>query len=204
MRRFAFCLIGLVILMPGRAVAAAPTQGLAANEVLRGQFVQERHLKGFNAPLRTEGRFVLAPGHGLIWQAEKPFAVDTVITPAGLAQQVNGTQTLRLESSKLPFLARLYDMLGGALAGNWGKLESDFTVSRSGDAQNWRVTMLPRKADDIAMPFRSIAVTGSRFVDTVVLAKPDGDSDVLTFLDQSVSSAPLSAAETAALATATQ
>ena len=85
-------LILALVCLPGMASA----QTLEVGQVLRGHFVQERHLKGFNAPLRTEGSFVLAPGKGLIWRAEKPFAVTTVITAAGrkkaasIAQRTEG------------------------------------------------------------------------------------------------------------------
>lgn len=197
-------LAALTLLAPGAAIAAGPTQGLAPNEVLRGNFVQERQLSGFKTALRTEGRFVLAPSRGLIWRAETPFAVTTVITPEGLAQSVNGNQTLRLEASKLPFLSQLYDMLGGALAGDWSKMDSDFAVTRTGDDRHWNVRMVPRKPDNIAMPFRSIDVTGGRFVDTVVLTKPDGDADTLRFSDQRVAKGPLNAAEAAAFNAATR
>jgi len=112
LRKFA---VLLLCLLPLSLQAAGPEGGLQAGQVLRGRFVQERHLQGFNAPLRSEGRFVLAAGKGLIWRAEKPFAVTTAISPAGLAQEVGGNETMRLPSSRLPFLSRLYDMLGGAL-----------------------------------------------------------------------------------------
>lgn len=205
MRHLRHALLALLALLaPCVALAAGPSQGLATDEVLRGSFVQQRQLSGFKIPLRTEGRFVLAPVRGLIWQAEKPFAVTTVITPEGLEQAVNGNRTLRLEASKLPFLARLYDMLGGALAGDWSKMEADFTVSRTGDDRSWTVHMVPRKADDIAMPFRSIDVTGGRFVDVIVLTKPDGDFDTLTFQEQSVAKAPLAPDESAAFDAATR
>ena len=51
--------------------------------MLQGRFTQERTLTGIPRPLRTEGRFLLVPGTGLIWRAEKPFATVTVITPGG-------------------------------------------------------------------------------------------------------------------------
>ena len=119
------------------ALAALPVRAwaitaLSAGQVLRGRFVQERHLHGFDAPLRTEGRFVLAPGRGLIWRAETPFAITTVITTAGLVQDVDGTETMRLPAARLPFLGRLYGMLSGALSGDWRGLEPDFVVVRSG------------------------------------------------------------------------
>ncbi len=104
--------------------AAGPAPFLTTGQVLRGRFVQERHMRGFNAPLRSEGHFVLAPGKGLIWRAEKPFSVTTIITAAGLVQEAGGTETLHLPSAKLPFLSRLYDLLGGGAGrqlANFGK-----------------------------------------------------------------------------------
>jgi hypothetical protein len=189
-------LMAAALAAPMYAWAAGPTQGLARDDVLRGRFVQERQLSGFKTPLRSEGHFVLAPARGLIWDAEKPFAVTTVITPDGLAQNVNGSQTMHLDTAKIPFLGRLYDMLGGALGGDWSRMETDFTVTRTGTPDKWRVAMVPRNADNIAMPFRSIDVTGGRFVDVIVLTKPDGDTDTLTLVDQNLAKGPLEPAET--------
>jgi hypothetical protein len=198
MMRFALFAVFLLLLAPSAAAADGPTSSIAKDQVLRGRFVQERQISGFKTALRTEGRFVLAPSRGLIWQAEKPFAVTTIITPAGLDQTVDGKQTLNLDAAKLPFLSRLYAMLGGALAGDWSKMESDFIVTRAGDDRRWQVRMVPRKADDPAMPFRSIVVNGGRFLDKILLTKPDGDEDTLTFSDQAVTKIPLTPAETAA------
>jgi hypothetical protein len=100
----------------------------------------------------------------------------------------------------LPFLSHLYDMLGGALSGDWHALDADFSAERSGGAGHWQVRLTPRKADDpIAMPFSAIAATGGRFVETVRMIKPDGDSDTLTFTDQVLNGAALNPGEIAAL-----
>jgi hypothetical protein len=191
----------LMIVAPfGAAWSAGPSQTLDAGQILRGRFVQERHLKGFNAPLRTEGNFVLAPGKGLIWQAETPFAVTTVVTAGGLVQAVGGTETMRLPAARLPFLSHLYDMLSGVLGGDWQALETDFTATRSGDARAWTMALVPRQAADaLAMPFSAITAKGGRFLDEVVLAKADAeDFDRLSFREQTLSAGPLSAAEGAA------
>lgn len=196
-------LISLLLCLPFAAQAAGPEGSLKDGQVLRGHFVQERHLQGFNAPLKSEGSFVLAPGQGLIWKAEKPFAVTTIISPAGLVQEVGGNQTMHLASSRLPFLSRLYDMLGGALGGDWRALEKDFQVAKSGDAKSWQVVLTPKAGSDpVSMPFRSIATKGSRFVDGVRIAKAEGDYDDLSFLDQALSDGPLSPEESTALAAA--
>ena len=199
-RRSILGLLALTPILSLTARATGPGLGVAAGEVLRGVFVQERYLKGFNAPLRSEGHFVLMPARGLIWRVEKPFPITTIITAAGLVQQVSGHETMRLAAARLPFLSHLYDMLGGTLGGDWQALEADFVVERSGDPAHWEVHLKPRRTDDmLAMPFAVIVAKGGRFIETVAMTKPGGDFDVLIFAEQTLSDAPLSADEATAL-----
>lgn len=190
-------LAALLLLLAGSAVHAAEPPTLKDGELLRGRFVQERHLKGFDKPARSEGSFVLAPGRGLIWRGETPFAITTAITPAGIVQAVEGQETMRLSAARVPFLARLYDMMSGAMEGDWQGLESDFVVARSPGT----VTLTPRRRDD-GQPIRGITARLGRFVEAVEILRPDGDRDHLTFRDQTVTAAPLSAEETAVFARA--
>lgn len=193
--------LAVLTLLP-RSVGAAdggtgPSRSIASGSTLHGAFVQERRLQGFKAPLISEGRFTLAPGQGLVWRSEKPFAVTTVITAAGLVQEVDGTETVRMPAARLPFLAKLYDMLGGALAGDWSALDKEFTVVRQGNDRAWRVELRPRvAADPVSMPITTIRLTGGLFVDQVEIVREGGDSDVLHFADQTLSQAPPSPEET--------
>ena len=174
------------------AAAAAEPAMLAEGDVLRGRFVQERHMQGFARPIVSEGTFVVAPGRGLIWAAQSPFPVTTVVTPAGLSQRVDGAETTRLAAARLPFLARLYDMLAGALSGDWSRLEGVFAVSRDGA----RVTLTPRRADDpAAQQIARIGARLGRYVEMVEIEKPNGDLDRLTFREQVLNARPLDAAE---------
>jgi len=194
-------LILLVAFFPSIVAAADMDVGqviVGTDDVLRGHFIEERHLKGFNGRMSSEGHFVVAPKHGLIWGLEKPFPTTTIITPAGLVQSINGVNVMHLPSQKIPFMLHLYDTLGGALTGNWEALQADFLVTRSGDAKSWQVTLVPRQTDNPAMPFASISISGHRFVENVAMLKPDGDSDTLTFLNESVSSGPPTAVESRA------
>jgi hypothetical protein len=184
------------------AAAQAPYSGVKPGEVLRGRFRQERTIKGFDRPLVSTGDFVLAPGHGLIWRTETPFAIITVITPSGLVQQVGGVETNRLSTARLPFLANLYDMLGGALSGDWHALRTQFDVTQHGDAARWDLVLVPRSGPDPAtMPFRSITLQGGRFLDQVSIVRPGDDSDQLRFTDQALGAGGLSQAETALFST---
>ena len=195
-------LAALAILAVTVAAAAPPRQvrPLGSGEVIAGRFVQERHLSGLAAPLRSEGRFVLAAGRGLIWRGEKPFATVTVLTPAGVTQSVDGKEVQRLPASRVPFLSRFYQMLSGALAGDWTAMEHDFTIDQQGGEPLWTIVLHPRSSDDPASAqLQSITVTGDTLVEGVEIHRANGDWEHLTFLDQVLSSAPLSAEDAALL-----
>lgn len=185
----------LAALLPGLASGEEP-KPLAAGEILRGNFTQERVLQGFDAPLRSNGTFVLAPGTGLIWRTEKPFAVATLMTEDGLAQQSNGATTLNVPASRAPIMAGLYDMLTGALAGDWTAMDKDFVVARSEADGKWHLLLKPRSGTpSAAMPITEIQVSGQSFVEQVVIEKQGGDVDRLTFSDQKRVNGALTAEE---------
>jgi hypothetical protein len=200
--RIAMTVSFLLLASPIDAALAADSvpQTLKNGETLRGHFVQDRQLAGFAKPLRTEGIFVLVPGRGLIWRATAPFQNTTVITPEGILGQVNGQETMRLPASRMPGLAHLYDVLGGALSGNIAPLEQTFAVKRSDVAGGWQMLLTPLHPDNPAMSqIKSLTVAGHQFVETIEIDKDGGDVDRLSFSDQGTATSPLTADETSLL-----
>jgi hypothetical protein len=166
---------------------------LSPGQTLHGRFVQERHLQGLAATLKSSGSFVLAPGKGLIWRIEDPIQTTTVITPAGIRQIINGSEVQRIDAAKLPFIAHFYDMLNGALMGDWTAMRHDFAIKTTGARGAWRTVLTPlRPEDPIAGMLASIVVSGGKMVDSVDINRTNGDSEHMAFLDQTVSSAALS------------
>lgn len=186
--------LALLALLAALSAEAAP-QTLADGQMIRGHFTQQRHLQGFANPVKSEGHFLLAPGKGLLWVAERPFAVTTAITADGLTQTVAGKQTTKFDAQRLPVLSRLYAAISGALAGRWEALNADFSVQRDGN----RVVLTPLRADTTGMAVKKITLTLSRFVDAVELERPNGDSDQILFSDQILSAGPLTPEEAGAL-----
>ena len=166
---------------------------LAPGQTLHGRFEQARNLKGITSTLKSDGTFVLAPGRGLIWRIEDPIQTITVITPAGIRQIVNGSEVQRIEAAKVPFIAHFYDMLNGALMGDWTAMRHDFSVETTGNRGAWRTLLTPlRPNDPIAGMLASIVITGGKMVDGVEIRRTNGDSERIAFLDQAVSSVALS------------
>ncbi len=171
-------------------IAMGPT--LASGQTLHGRFVQERHLKGLASTLKSEGTFVLAPGKGLIWRIENPIQTTTVITPAGIRQMMNGSEIQHIDAARVPFVAHFYDMLNGALMGDWAAMRHDFAVKTTGDRAAWRTVLTPLRPDDpIAGMLASIVITGGKMVDGVDINRVNGDWEHMAFVDQTVSSVAL-------------
>ncbi len=176
-------------------IAMGPT--LAPGQTLHGRFVQERHLQGLASTLKSQGAFVLVPGRGLIWRIDVPIQTTIVITPAAIRQILNGNEVQHIDSAKVPFIAHFYDMLNGALMGDWAAMRHDFVVKTTGDRTAWRTVLTPlRPEDPIASMLASIVVTGGKVVDAVDINRSNGDSEHMVFIDQTVSSAALSGDDT--------
>jgi hypothetical protein len=190
------------LLIAAAAVALLPSvcfaqltigPSLEQGQTLRGRFVQTRNLKGIASTLKSDGTFVLAPGRGLIWRTEDPIHVNTVITPAGIRQIIDGNEVQRIEAAKVSFIAHFYDMLNGALMGDWTAMRHDFSVETTGNRGAWRTLLTPlRPTDPIAGMLASVIITGGKMVDGVEIRRTNGDSERIAFLDQAVSSVALS------------
>ena len=204
---FAVCCVTLVVGAVAPCGAAPPVEGttrLLEGQILRGRVEQERHLEGFQTPVKSSGTFLLVPGRGLVWRAEEPFAVTTVISPAGLMQEVRGRETMRLPTAKLPFMSKLYAILSGTITGDWSALASAFNVVRTPEANGWSLQLTPLNPDDPNLPIQSIRARGGRLLDQIELVKPHGDRDRLVFLNQKIETARPAAQEAALLEAANQ
>jgi hypothetical protein len=109
---------------------------------------------------------------------------------------------MRMPSARIPFMSKLYAMLGGALTGDWEELSSTFNITQKADSKGWRLKLEPIHADDPGMPIRTIDLHGSRFLEDVDVIKLSGDRDHLVFLNQKLESASPTPEESELLARA--
>ncbi len=202
---FCACLVFCAVLLsqaePACAGEAAP-QTIAVGAVLRGHFVEDRHLAGFAKPLRSEGSFVLAPGTGLIWRGEKPFANTTVMSSGGIVQLTGNDEAVRVPAAQMPGLSRLFEVLGAALSGNVAPLRKIFAVAQTSGSEHWQIVLTPLPTREAAASqLKSLTLTGRSFVDSVDIERNGGDAEHIAFSEQAVSHADLTADEKALLQT---
>ena len=182
-----------LLVVPGLANAfdlQQLSEQLARPDVIHGNFIQEKRLRALPQPLTSKGTFVLAKKYGLLWLLKTPLQQDYRITTQGIARRDgNSWQMLPGKSAG----AEQNRLFLAVLQGDSSGLQRDFELSLSGDAQNWKLTLLPRSML-LKQVFTQINIDGGALVQTIELLETQGDSTVLRMQD-STADQPLSEAE---------
>ncbi len=155
-------------------------QRLVQTPVVRGTFTQEKTIKGFQHPLRSSGRFVVAQGKGIVWQVQQPFASTLRVTPDSLQSlQADGQVDFQLQAQQEPALRAINSMLFAVMAADVTALAQHFVVQGSLQGSDaWRLTLTPR--DKMLGQWLSrIELQGDRFVREVRLLEAQGDASVI-------------------------
>ena len=148
---------------------------LAEPAVVKGPFIQEKHLRALPQPLLSKGQFVLARDHGLLWLLHTPLKQDYRLDAQGIARRdPAGWQKLPGKSAGTEQNRLFFAVLQGDSSG----LQRDFELSLQGDAQHWQLRLTPRSLL-LKQVFQHIDIDGGRFVERIQMIETQGDSTVL-------------------------
>ncbi|MCW3149555.1 outer membrane lipoprotein carrier protein LolA [Stutzerimonas stutzeri] len=155
---------------------------LSGPAVVRGDFIQEKHLRALPQPLTSQGRFVLARGHGLLWLLQQPIRQDYRITAQGIARRdEQGWQAVDPHGSS----ARQNQLFLAVLSGDTQALQRDFELKLNGAPDAWRLQLTPRGAL-LSQVFETIEIEGGATVVRIELREVQGDRTVLRLLDSQI------------------
>lgn len=154
---------------------------LSEPAVVKGTFIQEKHLRALPQPLLSKGRFVLARDHGLLWLLQTPLRQDYRIDAQGIARRTpDGWQTMPSRSAGAEQNRLFFAVLQGDSSG----LQRDFELSLSGEAEHWQLRLTPRSLL-LKQVFTRIDISGGRYVERIELSETQGDSTVLRMPESS-------------------
>lgn len=155
------------------------SEQLAKPVVVRGNFIQEKHLRALPQPLVSKGRFVLAKEFGLLWLLNTPLKQDYRIVPAGISRREGQSWQLLPNKSAGAEQNRLFLAV---LQGDSSGLQRDFELQLKGDAHAWQLALVPRSLL-LQQVFKQINIDGGDLVQRIELLETQGDSTVLKMID---------------------
>ena len=191
-------LLMLAMVAPALAVTdvEAVKQRVAKVDVLRGEFTQEKQVAGFKNPLRSQGRFVLAQDHGVIWTTLKPFPSEVVVTRDRiLSRQRDGSSRVELDGRQQPAMRSVNAIMFALMSGDAQALSAQFTVKVEALPDNgWKMQLTPRSAM-LGKVFTALTLSGDRYVRQVQITEANQDVTRIQFAGMSETPAQLSADE---------
>ncbi len=168
----------LTLMMAAGAQAfdlAQLSQQLREPAVIRGHFVQQKHLRALPLPLVSRGQFVLAREHGLLWSLQQPLQQDYRISGSGIAQR---TPSGWEPTDQQPAAARQNRLFLAVLGGDAEALQRDFQLELFGGAADWTLTLTPR-SKLLQQIFSAIHIQGGATARRIELLETQGDSTLL-------------------------
>lgn len=152
---------------------------LSKPAVVRGPFVQEKHLRALPKPLTSTGQFVLSKDLGLLWLLQSPLQQDYRIDATGIAKRTpQGWQPVAQQNAA----AQQNRLFLAVLKGDSTGLRQDFELSLTGTADNWTLDLTPRSLL-LKQIFTTIQIQGGALVQRIQLQETQGDSTVLRLTD---------------------
>lgn len=152
---------------------------LSKPAVVRGPFVQEKHLRALPKPLTSTGQFVLSKDLGLLWLLQSPLQQDYRIDATGIAKRTpQGWQPVAQQNAA----AQQNRLFLAVLKGDSTGLRQDFELSLTGTADNWTLDLTPRSLL-LKQIFTTIQIQGGALVQRIQLQETQGDSTVLRLAD---------------------
>ena len=153
---------------------------LTTQKLIRGDFTQSKTLQMFNQPLVSNGSFLLSHQQGLIWKQINPFSVSLVLVKNKLRQQFSGQETEVVEAKDSPMVFYFSHLFLSLFKGDLNSLESQFTMTLSGDEAAWLLHLVPKQAP-LNKVFKYIEIKGKEQIEGLALIELNGDSSVITF-----------------------
>ncbi len=182
------CLTAIALLMAANMAMAQTfdlpqlAEQLSGPAVVRGDFIQEKHLRALPQPLTSHGQFALSRDHGLLWLLQQPIRQDYRITPDGIARRSeNGWQAVDPQGGS----ARQNQLFLAVLSGDTQALQRDFQLELSGEATAWRLQLTPRSAL-LKQIFADINIQGGETVTQIELHEAQGDRTLIRLLDSRI------------------
>ena len=148
-------------------------------EILRAEYTEIKHIPSLTKPLRSEGVFVYMEDKGMLWDMNTPFNMQTLITPKGLNQWVEGKEQPQSEAAQKA-LRPILDNISDIFAGNIGTLTDHFDITESVNKNEWVLTLMPT-SDHIKPYLQDIKVRGHRHIHGVTITYSKDKYTLVTY-----------------------
>jgi len=160
-------------------------QRLAEPQVVRAQFVQERHISDMTRPTVSRGRITVSRQDGVLWQIESPVKLALAFTPGGVIETgPDGVRRSR-EQRRGAVDAEVGRLMQSIVGANEESLKATFDAAAQGSLERWTVSLTPR-ARETARFLKVVRLGGSRHLEAIEIEETSGNSTMIRLRQHAV------------------
>lgn len=154
-------------------------QSLASVSASQASFVETKSIAMLDKPVESSGLLFYRAPDRLEKRTLKPKAESMLLDQDILTVEQRGKKR-DLSLQRYPEVAAFIDSIRGTLAGDRKALERSYQLMLSGDAQQWRLGLLPIDPK-MQQAVAKISIAGSgNVLRTITIKQADGDSSLMT------------------------
>jgi hypothetical protein len=118
-------------------------QMLAQSGPREATFVEKRYLNVLDKPLESSGRLSFVPPNRLEKRTLKPKHEALIVDGDVLIVEQSNRRRLTLNLQERPEISAFVESVRGTLAGDRTALERFYSIGLSGNAESWRLSLVP-------------------------------------------------------------
>lgn len=157
---------------------------LTAHQLVRGQYTQAKKMQMFKLPLLSSGDFVLEQQQGLLWRQNKPFKISLTLSKYRLSQQFVDQPADIIQASDNPMVFYFSHLFLSLFKGDIEGLTEQFVIKLQSGEEQWSLFLTPKNAP-LNNIFKQITISGSSYINQLLLTELNGDSSEILFFNQS-------------------
>ena len=192
-------IIWAMMAMPGFAAQGSALEAIQArlqgDQLVRGAFEQSKFVAGFAQALRSSGRFVFSPEHGVLWLLEQPYRTQFVLSAQGIAERDADGQWTRHSADQQPALQLVYTLTSALLQADIPKLQSYFSIQAQIDAEDQWTLRLRTTDEGFARFIEAAELSGADQVQRLDLRETGGDRTEISLHPDAAASGDLNSVE---------
>lgn len=154
-------------------------QALAQTRSGHAAFVEKKFIAILDAPVESSGELFYSAPDRLEKRTIKPKPESMILDRGMMTIEKKGKKHV-LQLQSYPELAAFIDSIRGTLAGDRAALQRSYKLSLEGDAQNWRLVLIPID-EKMKKVVQEILINGTHdALRSIVIHQADGDSSLMT------------------------
>jgi len=146
-------------------------------QLLRGDFVQEKTIKGTPKKFISKGDFIFAKEQGLYWNIQTPFSSAVIFSKNGLAKIEDGKKSV-VPTGSNKFFGEFSQIFQSIFAGDAAKIQNNFDIFFTKKTHGW-VLGLRSNNEIMKNIFSEIVIEGDKYVQKMTLMEQYGDTTAI-------------------------